>query len=376
MCRGTLDNAMATLHLPPTKLALSTNCIAGVLRDDGMLAWRAASGVVQLRALQLAPSGGVSAACAPATALEAVATHAAWGPGSSSSLLAYAHASGGVSVLRGGAVGAVLKRAAGEGPRHAVRSLAWRPSSASAAVLAVCTPSAVRLYAPLDRAAPFRVLESGAHVTFRGCAWSADGSRLAILTNGDLRTVAVEDDAADAAAPPRVTGVRTCIVGDGDAGTSSRASRVLEFTAATAVGGARFAVGCVRPVSFAASKIEAATAPTTGVLASLKALPRNAVTEQLQLASGKKCPVQGLLRIYSERRSESESGTEGRSLGIDAATTTSGECSFVYRYILRESCSQFDSLPLTSLTPRRRRQRAPTSWRTRRRSTWWPSRAH
>jgi hypothetical protein len=25
-----------------------------------------------------------------------------------------------------------------------------------------------------------------------------------------------------------------------------------------------------------------------------------------------------------------------------------GECSFVYRYILRESCSQFDSLPLTS----------------------------
>jgi ATP-dependent RNA helicase DHX29 len=32
-----------------------------------------------------------------------------------------------------------------------------------------------------------------------------------------------------------------------------------------------------------------------------------------------------------------------------------GECSFMYRYILRESCSQFDSLPLTSLTisPRR-----------------------
>ena len=26
-----------------------------------------------------------------------------------------------------------------------------------------------------------------------------------------------------------------------------------------------------------------------------------------------------------------------------------GECSFIYRYILRESCSQFDSLPLTSL---------------------------
>ena len=27
-----------------------------------------------------------------------------------------------------------------------------------------------------------------------------------------------------------------------------------------------------------------------------------------------------------------------------------GECSFMYRYIVRESCSQFDSLPLTSLT--------------------------
>jgi hypothetical protein len=27
------------------------------------------------------------------------------------------------------------------------------------------------------------------------------------------------------------------------------------------------------------------------------------------------------------------------------------ECSFMYRYILRESCSQFDSLPLTSLAP-------------------------
>ena len=32
------------------------------------------------------------------------------------------------------------------------------------------------------------------------------------------------------------------------------------------------------------------------------------------------------------------------------ARGTEGECSFMYRYILRESCSQFDSLPLTSLT--------------------------
>ena len=33
-----------------------------------------------------------------------------------------------------------------------------------------------------------------------------------------------------------------------------------------------------------------------------------------------------------------------------ACPSSAGECSFMYRYILRESCSQFDSLPLTSLT--------------------------
>ena len=34
----------------------------------------------------------------------------------------------------------------------------------------------------------------------------------------------------------------------------------------------------------------------------------------------------------------------------DEASSESGELYFVYRYILRQSCSQFDSLPLTSLT--------------------------
>jgi hypothetical protein len=37
------------------------------------------------------------------------------------------------------------------------------------------------------------------------------------------------------------------------------------------------------------------------------------------------------------------------------STSVIGECSFMYRYILRESCSQFDSLPLTSLTRYRQR---------------------
>ena len=43
---------------------------------------------------------------------------------------------------------------------------------------------------------------------------------------------------------------------------------------------------------------------------------------------------------------------------IDALVRTldDGEFSFMYRYILRESCSQFDSLPLTSLSSNRRRR--------------------
>jgi hypothetical protein len=40
------------------------------------------------------------------------------------------------------------------------------------------------------------------------------------------------------------------------------------------------------------------------------------------------------------------------SLTADANRDAKGECSFIYRYTLRESCSQFDSLPLTYLPPR------------------------
>ena len=58
----------------------------------------------------------------------------------------------------------------------------------------------------------------------------------------------------------------------------------------------------------------------------------------------------------------------GTTYGI--AATSSGECSFMYRYILCESCSQFDSLPLTSLAfqARRRSKRLP------RRLTGWTAR--
>jgi hypothetical protein len=43
-------------------------------------------------------------------------------------------------------------------------------------------------------------------------------------------------------------------------------------------------------------------------------------------------------------------GALGADLAALALKLNSSECSFIYRYIPRESCSQFDSLPLTSLT--------------------------
>ena len=42
--------------------------------------------------------------------------------------------------------------------------------------------------------------------------------------------------------------------------------------------------------------------------------------------------------------------TPSRGFSIELASASVGELSFMYRYISRESCSQFDSLPLTSLT--------------------------
>jgi hypothetical protein len=45
-----------------------------------------------------------------------------------------------------------------------------------------------------------------------------------------------------------------------------------------------------------------------------------------------------------------EGGGGGGGGGRSASPTANGELSFMYRYISRESCSQFDSLPLTSLT--------------------------
>jgi hypothetical protein len=52
-----------------------------------------------------------------------------------------------------------------------------------------------------------------------------------------------------------------------------------------------------------------------------------------------------------------------------------GGCSFMYRYISRESCSQFDSLPLTSVTISPRRIRPPQREATARRRRSASSRA-
>jgi hypothetical protein len=54
-----------------------------------------------------------------------------------------------------------------------------------------------------------------------------------------------------------------------------------------------------------------------------------------------------LLRFFGLADGDGVSALRAGGLS-DSATI--GGCSFMYRYILRESCSQFDSLPLTSLT--------------------------
>ena len=58
--------------------------------------------------------------------------------------------------------------------------------------------------------------------------------------------------------------------------------------------------------------------------------------------------------LWAEQRAGDDGSTNRKSapasaVGLIAWWDRAGECSFMYRYILRESCSQFDSLPLTSL---------------------------
>jgi hypothetical protein len=56
----------------------------------------------------------------------------------------------------------------------------------------------------------------------------------------------------------------------------------------------------------------------------------------------------------SERDGSTDGAIDRRASGLDCdverGVEDDGELYFMYRYILRESCSQFDSLPLTSLT--------------------------
>ena len=74
--------------------------------------------------------------------------------------------------------------------------------------------------------------------------------------------------------------------------------------------------------------------------------------------------------LRTTRNSSGERGQRMKAaLDHDKKLRAEGECSFMYRYSLRESCSQFDSLPLTSLTiPPTRKVAAETSRRTKRTS--------
>ena len=54
--------------------------------------------------------------------------------------------------------------------------------------------------------------------------------------------------------------------------------------------------------------------------------------------------------LFGANEAPASSGGGLLTKDLGAKQRAAGECSFIYRYILRESCSQFDSLPLTSLT--------------------------
>jgi hypothetical protein len=74
-----------------------------------------------------------------------------------------------------------------------------------------------------------------------------------------------------------------------------------------------------------------------------------------RLDPGELDPVK-LQKAIMEQRSAAALGGGGAAAFAGGAQgggkppTEEGELSFIYRYILRESCSQFDSLPLTYLT--------------------------
>jgi hypothetical protein len=91
--------------------------------------------------------------------------------------------------------------------------------------------------------------------------------------------------------------------------------------------GLRFALSCARRGVGSSSDIEVRTLVGTLALATLLDMDRRTGVAV--------CPGDAPRAAFFAAR---------------AAALDEGGCSFIYRYMLRESCSQFDSLPLTSLT--------------------------
>jgi hypothetical protein len=82
---------------------------------------------------------------------------------------------------------------------------------------------------------------------------------------------------------------------------------------------------------------------------SVETLARRIGASQTQAAEDAKARMRRVLFAPPPGAGRSGAGEEEDGLEEMVATCT-GELYFMYRYISRESCSQFDSLPLTSLT--------------------------
>ena len=106
-------------------------------------------------------------------------------------------------------------------------------------------------------------------------------------------------------------------------------------------------------VNGAARGSVASSASSSGVDAVAMSTPARSAAEAEE--RGRKSMTSVLRRREEFAVADASTQRVNRKTGVDnqarfIAVVMQGECSFMYRYISRESCSQFDSLPLTSLT--------------------------
>ena len=133
--------------------------------------------------------------------------------------------------------------------------------------------------------------------------------------------------------------------------TTSTMAQLAEAVAATLGGGSagRAAGGAQGGAS--ANRAGRAGAPSSG--AGAVALPPRAFfLEDVKIDPAAPPPREALVdELRALRRECGEALLWEHELRSAAARAPLSEVSFIYRYILRDSCSQFDSLPLISLTP-------------------------